>query len=143
MPSARGARESFKRSRLVSSSKSLQPPTVVREVRLWRSLVLLAEPAAEGAEAVPAGASFASGPADKLVYEFDEAYTAYVEAFVDLPSEAQLLALQAVDTRVAAMVAEKDASLWTEGARRDHASWTELRTLAARVLAEFAWPDRV
>ena len=55
-------------------------------------------------------------------------------------SEDQMLALQAVDTKLAAMVGAKDAALWTESARREDPLWAEVRSLAMRVLVEFDWP---
>ncbi len=57
-----------------------------------------------------------------------------------LPSETQMLALQAIDTKLAAMVGAKDVELWTERARREDPLWSEVRTLASRVLDEFDWP---
>jgi len=111
-----------------------------REVRLRRAIVGLAEepPSAEESRRRPP----TPGLAENLVFEFDEAYTAFVEGFETLPSESQLLALQAVDTHVSAMVRARDASLWTEQARREDASWTEVRALAAHVLRVFDWSGR-
>lgn len=80
------------------------------------------------------------GLSENLVLEFDEAYTDFVDAFDALPSEDQMLALQAVDTKLAAMVEVKDAALWTESARREDPLWVEVRLLAMRVLVEFDWP---
>ncbi len=117
-----------------------------REQRLWRALVSLAEepgiaqgwsPARKG-EAVrrPVAAGFA----ENLVFEFDEAYTAFVEGFETLPSESQLISLQAVDTQVSSMVRAKDAELWTEQAWCEAADWQHLRRLARAVLSAFEWP---
>jgi hypothetical protein len=80
------------------------------------------------------------GAAENLVFEFDEAYTSFVEGFETLPTEEQLVALQAVDTHVSSMVDAKDAALWTEGARREAGVWQDIRTLAERVLEVFDWP---
>jgi len=85
-------------------------------------------------------ASAVQGLAENLVFEFDEAYTAFVEGFERLPTDAQLLALQAMDTRLSAMVRARDAALWTEAARRDEPDWQEVRRLAAEVLSAFGWP---
>ncbi|MBB84646.1 MAG: hypothetical protein CL931_12620 [Deltaproteobacteria bacterium] len=108
-----------------------------REARLQRAILGLAEnpPGAEEAKRRPARPGFA----ENLVFEFDEAYTAYVESFETLPSEEQLLALQAVDTHVSRMVRAKDAELWTERARREEAPWAQVRELAAHVLRVFEW----
>ena len=111
-----------------------------REERLRLAIAGLAEvpPSAEEAKRRPARPGFA----ENLVFEFDEAYTAFVEGFETLPSEEQLLALQALDTHVSAMVRARDAALWTERARREDAPWQEVRVLAARVLRVFEWPPR-
>jgi len=108
-----------------------------RAERLRRAIVGLAEapPTAEEAKRRPA----TPGLAENLVFEFDEAYTAFVEGFESLPSEEQLLALQAVDTHVSSMVGAKDAALWTERARREDACWVDARALAAHVLRVFDW----
>ena len=108
-----------------------------REARLQRAIAGLAEepPSAEEAKKRPARPGFA----ENLVFEFDEAYTAFVEGFETLPSEEQLLALQAVDTHVSRMVRAKDADLWTESARREGAPWAQVRELAAHVLRVFEW----
>ena len=109
-----------------------------REQRLWRAVLSLAEvpPSAEEAKRRPVSAGFA----ENLVFEFDEAYTAFVEGFETLPSESQLISLQAVDTRVSAMVRASDAALWTEQARREAADWQDVRRLARAVLSAFDWP---
>ncbi len=106
--------------------------------RLWRAVACLAEapPSAEESARRPATAGFA----ENLVFEFDEAYTSFVEGFEALPTEKQLVALQAVDTHVSSMVDAKDASLWTEEARREAGVWQDVRALAERVLEVFDWP---
>ena len=121
------------RGRCMTSLEIVRPPTATRAVRIWRAAVALSK--------APATAGGAEGQAEKLVLEFDEAYTAFVDGFSELPTEGQLLSLQAVDNQVASMVAMKDASVWTESAHRDSESWTELRSRASRVLSEFDWPD--
>lgn len=111
-------------------------PSRGQEARLLRAVSDLAAPppSAEEAKRRPP----TPGLAESLVFEFDEAYTAFVEGLVALPSEAQLLALQAIDARVSSMVRAKDAALWTEAARRDDAAWNEVRVLAARALRVFS-----
>ena len=109
-----------------------------RAARLWRAIASLAEepPSAEEAKRRPTAAGFA----ENLVFEFDEAYTAFVEGFEALPSEGQLISLQAVDTTVSSMVRAKDAALWTEQARREAPVWADVRRLARDVLEAFDWP---
>jgi len=109
-----------------------------REARLWRAVASLAEspPSVEEAKHRPVVAGYA----ENLVFEFDEAYTAFVEGFEALPSESQLLALQAIDTHVSAMVRARDATLWTEQARREEVVWRDVRVLARDVLDVFDWP---
>lgn len=109
-----------------------------REQRLWRAVISLAEepPSAAEAKRRPVSAGFA----ENLVFEFDEAYTAFVEGFETLPSESQLVSLQAVDTRVSSMVRARDAALWTEQARREAPDWQDVRRLARAVLSAFDWP---
>lgn len=111
---------------------------VGRDRRLWEALLGLAAspPSAEEAKRRPSP----PGHAEQLVLEFDEAYTAFVEGFEALPSEGQLLALQAVDARVSSMVRAADAALWTEQARREDPCWREVRVLSRRVLEVFDWP---
>jgi len=79
------------------------------------------------------------GRVENLVVEFDEAYTAFVEGFDALPSESQMIALQAVDAKLTRMVGAKDASLWSEAALAREPVWQEVRKLAADVLREFDW----
>ena len=107
-----------------------------RSARLWRALVSLA--------AVPEGPSdqldAVSARAENLVVEFDEAYTDFFETSDQLPSESQLLALQAVDTKLASMVRAKDSELWTARAWRENSGWCEVRALAEGAIGEFEWP---
>jgi hypothetical protein len=107
-----------------------------RSGRLFRAVLSLSRPPAKPQSDAPA----APGLTENLVFEFDEAYTDFVEGFERLPTDAQMLALQAMDTRLSAMVRAKDAALWTEAARRDEPDWQEVRRLAERVLSAFDWP---
>jgi hypothetical protein len=77
---------------------------------------------------------------DELALEFDDVYAAFVSNAATLPTEKQLLALQALDSALAAMSGPEHASLWTESAVKSHPSWVEVRSLAAAVLEAFAWP---
>lgn len=106
-----------------------------REARLWRVLVELCGAVDEPKPVPP-------GRLERLVVEFDDAYTAFVEAMERLPSEAQFVALQAVDRQLAAMVRAKDAALWTETARRGDDRWNEAGRLARGVIEAFDWPAR-
>lgn len=107
--------------------------------RLWRVLIsLAASPEDEFGKSVATSAR-----AENLVVEFDDAYTNFVEGFDHLPSESQLLALQAVDTKLAAMVRSKDAALWTVQACREDPSWNEVRALAESAIGEFNWPRKL
>jgi len=107
-----------------------------RSARLWRALVGLAtSPQEESRES-----NRPSTHSENLVVEFDEAYTEFVEGFDELPSESQLLVLQTVDTKLAAMADAKDAALWTARGYREDSRWTEVRALAGDALDEFGWP---
>jgi hypothetical protein len=108
-----------------------------RSARLWRSLVLLATPPEDGS----GGFDAVSVRAENLVVDFDEAYTGFIEESDHLPSESQLLALQAVDTKLAEMVRAKDAEIWTTRAWRENLSWAEVRALAECAIGEFDWPN--
>ena len=122
----------------MSDLKLMQVVPSGQDSRIWRAVACLAEapPSAEESARRPATAGFA----ENLVFEFDEAYTSFVEGFETLPTEKQLVALQAVDTHVSSMVDAKDASLWTEEARREAGGWQDVRALAERVLEVFDWP---
>jgi hypothetical protein len=122
----------------MSRAEAAEPPSGGREARLWRAVASLADrpPSADEARKRPSTEGFA----ENLVFEFDEAYTTFVEGFEELPSEAQLVALQAVDTKVSSMVRATDGALWTELARREDPSWVELRALTQWVLDVFHWP---
>jgi hypothetical protein len=113
-----------------------------RSARLWRVVVSLATPPenASGEGDSSRESTAISVHAENLAVEFDEAYTDYVDGCDQLPKESQLLALQAVDTKLAAMVRAKDAALWTVQACREDPSWREVRVLAEATIVEFDWP---
>jgi hypothetical protein len=104
--------------------------------RLWRILLSLATPLT----VEPEESFVTPGGAERLAVEFDEAYTAFVESFERLPNDSQMMALQAVDAKLASMVRAKDASLWTARGYREDPSWTEVRALAMDAMDEFDWP---
>lgn len=146
----------------MASEESLvvsRPVPTGREARLWRVLVELAvqvdEAIAAHAEALAAAAdapaariarakprTVVPGRLENLVVEFDDAYTVFVEGMTRLPSEVQMLALQAIDRQLAAMIRARDAALWTEQALREDARWSEAQRLAAAVIEAFEWPVR-
>lgn len=119
-----------------------------RDARLWRVLVDLCgtiddAAATEGDRVAAAKPKLGlPGRLEKLVVEFDDAYTAFVEGMERLPSEAQFMALQAVDRQLAAMVRATDAALWSEQALREDARWSEAGRLVRGVIQAFDWPGR-
>jgi hypothetical protein len=135
-----------------------------REGRLWRVVVDLSvaveDAVARHAERLQAGSkpelvapgsgTPVAGPSaalvqrrlEQLVVEFDDAYTVFVEGMESLPAEASLVALQAVDRQLAAMVRAQDAELWSERALREDARWHEAQRLAFAVIEIFDWPFR-
>lgn len=96
--------------------------------------------AAQRARAKPR--SIVPGRLENLVVEFDDAYTLFVEGMTSLPTEAQMLALQAVDRQLEAMIRARDAALWTEQALREDRRWSEAQRLAGAVIEAFEWPVR-
>jgi len=76
-------------------------------------------------------------PADELAARFDDVYTDYVASLTRMPSEARMLALQALDTAIHELSGVENAALWKEAAVRSNPRWHELREIARIVLAEF------
>ncbi len=135
-----------------------------REGRLWRvvgdlsvavedAVARHAEQSQTGSSPGPAAARsgiLVAGPStalvqrrlEQLVVEFDDAYTVFVEGMESLPAEASLVALQAVDRQLAAMVRAQDAELWSERALREDARWHEAQRLARALIEVFDWPFR-
>lgn len=117
-----------------------------RDARLWRVLLELSRSVVEAAvsagdrPAAPKPKPLAPGHLERLVVEFDDAYTTFVEGMVELPSEAQLMSLQAIDRQLAAMVRAQEAELWTLQALREDVRWHETQRLAYGVIEAFAWP---
>jgi hypothetical protein len=120
------------------SCEAITLKPAARSTRLWRAILSLAKPV--DPPEVAAGRPVVPGFAENLVVEFDDAYTTFVEGFDSLPSEGQMLVLQAVDNKLTSMVGAKDPELWTDQARRGDANWIEVRSLAMQVLLEFDWP---
>lgn len=75
--------------------------------------------------------------ADRLVLDFDETYTEFIENLTELPTDRQLQSLQALDTALSSLATAANAELRTENAVRHHTCWAEIRDLAGRVLLEF------
>ena len=57
----------------------------------------------------------------------------------DLPGEAQLLALQELDSALNAISGPDNVELWTDASFANDSRWNDIRTLAQNVLAEFDW----
>ncbi len=125
-----------------------------RDARLWRVLLELsravveakaaaaaAERASESPHSGPKPKPLAPGHLERLVVEFDDAYTTFVEGMVELPSEAQLMSLQAIDRQLSSMVRAQEAELWTGQALRDDVRWRDAQRLAHGVIEAFAWPS--
>ena len=118
-----------------------------RDARLWRVLLELSRSVGEARAAsadrpeAPKPRPLAAGHLERLVVEFDDAYTTFVEGMVALPSEAQLMALQAVDRQLAAMVRAQEAELWTRQALCEDVRWHDAQRLAFGVIEAFAWPS--
>ena len=121
------------RSVTLGSERAIVPSG--REARLWRVLVELGGAVEDPKPVLP-------GRLEKLIVEFDDAYTTFVEGMEQLPSEAQFVALQAVDRQLAAMVRATDAALWTEQALREDTRWSEAGRLIRGVIQAFDWPGR-
>ena len=117
-----------------------------RDARLWRVLLDLSHTVFEATRDAgdrPEASRpkpLEPGRLERLVVEFDDAYTVFVEGMERLPSEAQLMSLQAIDRQLAAMVRAQEAALWTQQALREDARWHEAQRLASLVVEAFAWP---
>jgi hypothetical protein len=121
-----------------------------RDARLWRVLLELSRAVAEAVREVPDRPDAPNpnpnpkplppGHLERLVVEFDDAYTTFVEGMTQLPSEAQLISLQAVDRQLESMVRAREAELWTKQALREDGRWAETERLASVAIEAFAWP---
>lgn len=123
-----------------------------RDGRLWRVLLELsrsvveaaataADRSAESPVSGPKPKPLAPGHLERLVVEFDDAYTTFVEGMVELPSEAQLMSLQAIDRQLSAMVRAQEAGLWTRQALCEDVRWRDAQRLACGVIEAFEWPS--
>ena len=73
--------------------------------------------------------------------DFDEAYTDYIDGLDELPSQAQLQALQSVDSALLAMLDDDSGSLWSAEAIEVDPRWSALRTTAGEILSQFGSPS--
>ncbi len=76
---------------------------------------------------------------DALVIRFDEVYTSWVDSITNMPSEAQFMAVQALDSHLNAMSDPKNRDLWTNESFLVHPQWNKVRALARRILDDFDW----
>lgn len=116
-----------------------------RDARLWRVLVELSLAVGESRDdstATQRPKSFVPGQLERLFVEFDDAYTIFVEGMERLPSDVQLVAIQAVDRQLAAMVRAQEEELWTQKGLREDGRWLELQRLSLGVIEAFAWPSQ-
>lgn len=105
------------------------------EQLLAQAVLDLARPEAQALARKPAGRR----TPDSLAVEFDDAYTAYVENLEQLPTDAQLESLQALDAALTAMTGPANRELWTESALKNHPRWAEIRVLARAATTHFGW----
>ena len=137
-------RDRLSGSRATDVSERRVVPTG-RDARLWRVLVELSlsvgESRCDSTESTRPK-PVVPGQLEKLVVEFDDAYTIFVEGMERLPSEAQLVALQSVDRLLAAMVGAQEAELWTQRALLEDLRWLEVQRLSVRAIEAFAWPSQ-
>ena len=116
-----------------------------RDARLWRVLVELSLSVGESRDdstATQRPKSFVPGQLERLFVEFDDAYTTFVEGMECLPSETQLVAVQAVDRQLAAMLRAQEEELWTQKGLREDARWLEVQRLSVGAIEAFAWPSQ-
>jgi hypothetical protein len=89
--------------------------------------------------ALPGDEALAARPLHALALEFDDLYTDYIDNLDELPSEAQLVALQALDSALTAMSGPANAELWTATSVNSHPRWSEVRDLARSAIDHFGW----
>ncbi len=105
------------------------------ETRLVAAVRHLALPGEEALAARP----LKSSQPEALALEFDDVYTDYVDNLDQLPTNEQLVSLQALDSALTAMSGPRNADLWTEASVKSHPRWSEVRGLARAVLEHFNW----
>jgi hypothetical protein len=77
--------------------------------------------------------------AETLAITFDAHYTDFMDSMAALPGEAQLLALQELDSALNAISSPDTAELWTDASFANDPLWDDIRLLARNVLAKFDW----
>lgn len=82
---------------------------------------------------------FKGNCADCLALTFDEHYTSFMASMTNLPDDAQLLSLQALDSALNAMSGPENLALWTDAAFASDPQWESIRELARKVMTEFGW----
>ncbi len=84
------------------------------------------------------GATATSGRIDRFAIEFDESYTTFVGELTELPTPAQMDALQRLDQHLELMADPKNAdTLWTAAAVKRDPAWRVVDTIAREILASF------
>ena len=77
--------------------------------------------------------------ADALAISFDDHYTSFMERMPSLPGDAQLIALQELDSALNAISGPDNVDLWTDASFASDPQWNDIRALAQKVLSEFGW----
>jgi hypothetical protein len=95
----------------------------------------LSLPGKEALAILPAGRH----RADALAISFDDHYTSFMERMTGLPGEAQLIALQELDSALNAISGPDNVELWTDTSFASDPQWNDIRALAQKVLSEFGW----
>lgn len=106
-----------------------------REAGLRAAIRNLSLPGKEALANLPAGRY----RVDVLAISFDDHYTIFMESMTAMPGEAQLLALQELDSALNAISGPENRHLWTDASFAGDPEWSDIRFLAQKVLIEFGW----
>jgi len=106
-----------------------------RETGLCAAIRNLSLPGKEALENLPAGHHHV----DVFAISFDDHYTVFMESMTALPGEAQLLALQELDSALNAISGPDNVHLWTDASFTSDPRWDDIRSLAQKVMIEFDW----
>ena len=107
--------------------------------RLRWALQALAAPAADQLRHTPAFA----GQVEALAVDFDTWFGAVRSGAALSLSSGQLIALEAIDRRLARMSGREHVDLWGAPALHTSPDWAEVRQLAAAALEALGWPVEV
>lgn len=107
-----------------------------RSDKLASAVLSLSLPGRAALASIPEGAD----RADRLALLFDEEYTDFMDTMANLPTEAQLIALQDLDRKLNAISGPDNRALWSDSAVEHDPHWEEIRQLADRILRTFDWP---